>query len=653
MRYAIQILLWLAPLAVMAQKPVVTAVVNAGSYSTGPLTPGMLVAVFGTNIGPSPLVNLAVGPNGRLVTELQTTRVLFDGVAAPLIYASAGQTAAIVPYATAGRGSTMVQVEYQGQLSDPLARPIAAINPGIFSLDSSGTGGGAIINPNGTINSATNPARPGDVVLVYLTGEGLLRQPVADGAIATAALFSEAVYTAEIGGVAAALSYTGAAPGNAFGFAQANITIPATLSAGGNMPLVLRSGGVSSQAGLTVAVTTPAPVTMTSVFLIHGINQQASDMNALRGTLTGPNGLNPMQFTVDAAFDFSDCTQRTSCPATCTMSSGAQRLAQHIIARNPPGDVVLVGYSLGGLVARDLLANNWSNVLGRYKIRLVTIGSPMLGYPFTSLDPLASCGTLLREMDGNWRNLTAGMPQLSSYLTDITNRWRNTAFPGMGTWLAATGRFCGNATRGSTGCRDANPRSDGVVCDDSAAYNITTPAGTAPSRRWQDPSNVYAHTSSQFGFLIFGCNATVGTNLILSDPPPGPLLNEVLAAIQGTAPPALPSSVPDSWQILSLDIEAQRDFVRTAIMAGFPDSMAEPLAVLIRNRSAVAVPMLEAFIAAETDRSTLLVAKAAEWIAFAGDAEAAVAIERLGRLDERFAPLTSRAFQHAVHLEKR
>lgn len=638
------------PLGAFAQTPSIGAVVNAASYADGPVSPGMMVTIFGTNIGPPTLTHLRVGQNGRLLTELEGTRVLFEGVPAPLIYVSATQTTAMVPYAAAARAAINVQVEYQGVRSAPVVKLVSPVSPGIFARDASGRGLGAIVNPDGSLNSPSNPARPGDTILVYFTGEGALREAVQDGAIATGALFTQATFTAEIGGRPAGVAYTGAAPGNTFGFAQANIIVPADLPSGGSLPLVLRTGTVASQANLTVAVTGPVPST-TSVFLIHGINQSAADMNALRATLTGPSGLDPNRYTVDAGFDFSDCTQRANCAPTCTHSNGAQRLAQYIINRNPLGDVVLVGYSLGGLIARDLIANNWSNVLGRYRIRLVTLGSPMLGYPNTAVDSLASCGVLLAEMSGNWRVATPPIPQMSGYLNDIATKWRNGTFPGSGTWLTASGRFCATGVRGTTGCRDANLRNDGVVCDDSAAYNTATPAGTAPSRRWQDPSMIYAHTASPFGALIFGCAAQAGVNPVLSNPAPGPLLNEVLAAIQGTAPQAEPASI-DVSEVLSMAFEEKQQFVRRAIHENFPTDKADALAMLVLNDAAAAIPVLEAFIAGESDRDTLLVRKAAEWIAYGAGREAADAIGRLSALDPQFAPLAERLRDNARHLRK-
>jgi uncharacterized protein (TIGR03437 family) len=639
------------PLAALAQTPRINAVVNAASYADGGVSPGMMVTIFGAGIGPPQIRHLAVGADGRLVTELLGTRVLFDGVPAPLIYVSATQSAAVVPYEVVARALVNVQVEYQGVRSASIVKSVVPVSPGIFAADATGRGQGAMVSPNGRPNTLANPVRPGQNVEVYFTGEGLLRDLAATGAIAAGANVTRNTFTAEVGGLPATVTYAGAAPGNVFGFAQANVTIPMNLPNGGNLPLVLRSGGVSTQANITVSVEIPPPAAVTSVFLIHGINQSASDMNAFRNTLLGPGGLNPAFYSVDATFDFADCTQNAACGASCTLANGAQRLAQHIINRNPPGDVVLVGYSLGGLLARDLIANNWSNILGRYRIRLVTLAAPLLGYPYTSFDSLVSCGRLLNEMDGNWRVTMPPVPQLSGYLNDIMVKWRNGSFPGAGAWLAASGRFCATGVRGQTGCRDANLRNDGVVCDDSAAYNIETPAGTAPSRRWQDPSALYAHTSNPFAALIFGCAAQLGVNLTLSDPPPGPLLNEILAAIRGTAPQAAPAPI-DMSGILSMSPAEQAAYVRAAIAQDFPADRAEGLAVLLRNLPAVAVATLEEFIAGADDRGSVLVAKAAEWIAFAAEDTAAAAIGRLTALDPRFAGLAAHAREHARHVRK-
>ena len=139
-------------------------VVNAASYVGGGVAPGEIVTLFGSAMGPSELVRLRLTEDRRLATTLADTRILFNGVPAPLLYVSDKQSSAIVPYAVAGRTSVDVQVEYRGVRSDPVTVPVLASRPGIFSLDSTGQGQGAILNEDGTVNSPSNPARRGSII---------------------------------------------------------------------------------------------------------------------------------------------------------------------------------------------------------------------------------------------------------------------------------------------------------------------------------------------------------------------------------------------------------------------------------------------------------------------------------------------------------
>src|ERR1017187_4911970 len=90
----------LSPAAIMGQspKPTVNAVTNVASYANGPISPGEMVVIFGTGMGPSNLVGLQLDQQGRVANALSQVRVLFDGNPAPLIYVSAQQVAAMVPY---------------------------------------------------------------------------------------------------------------------------------------------------------------------------------------------------------------------------------------------------------------------------------------------------------------------------------------------------------------------------------------------------------------------------------------------------------------------------------------------------------------------------------------------------------------------------
>ena len=117
------------------------SLVNAASFLSGPVAPGEIISLFGTGFGPGSLTTLRLTA-GLVNTTLGGTRVLFDGVPAPLIYTVENQLSAVVPYAVAGKSSTQVQVEYRGTRSAPVTLQLAPAFPAIFTVDSSGRGAG-------------------------------------------------------------------------------------------------------------------------------------------------------------------------------------------------------------------------------------------------------------------------------------------------------------------------------------------------------------------------------------------------------------------------------------------------------------------------------------------------------------------------------
>jgi pimeloyl-ACP methyl ester carboxylesterase len=299
--------------------------------------------------------------------------------------------------------------------------------------------------------------------------------------------------------------------------------------------------GFSAYSNVAAATTPPIP---TTVFLIHGIGQGSVDMQGLLGSLTGSSGIDLIRFRVDAGFDFSECANADFCnDSTCSISAGAQKLAQYIVNTNPPGNIILIGFSMGGLIARDLMANGRLVLNGRKISALITLGTPNLGYPYTSADILAFCTPLVQEMNGNWRSQqSTSTVVVSPYLLSLTNQWPSTSYPGStATWLAASGRSCSNAVRAidpTTGCRDKNPYSDGVVCDDSATYFVSTPTGTAPNQYWQDPGQIYVHSNYGWGigtsFVLCGNSGNPALNPPLSNPPSfGPLFAAIKGLING------------------------------------------------------------------------------------------------------------------------
>jgi len=247
-------LLAIPPATLPVAKPVVQAVTNAASYGSA-ISPGQIVDVWGTGLGPAAMAGLTLDGNGLVSTSLANVQILFDGIPAPLVYVSATQCSAVVPYFGAINATTHVQVEYQGALSDPLVVPITATAPGLFTANASRKGQGSILNQDQSINSVSNPAAVGSVVVLWATGEGLTDPPGVDGRPAVGVYPAPvASVSVDIGGLPATVKYAGAAPGYLAGVLQINAQMSANVQAGNAVPVHVTIGGVTSQDGVTLAV---------------------------------------------------------------------------------------------------------------------------------------------------------------------------------------------------------------------------------------------------------------------------------------------------------------------------------------------------------------------------------------------------------------
>jgi uncharacterized protein (TIGR03437 family) len=243
--------------------PPIQAVVNAASYIGGPVSPGEVVTIFGSVIGPPNAAYATVYPStGKLATTIGGVQVLFSGITAPMIYASSTQVSAVVPYEIASVANPSVRITYEGQTSDAYPLTVAAAAPGLFSQNASGGGQGAILNQDNSLNWSGNPATPGSIVQMFLTGEGQTNPPSVTGAITSATLPPPQVTPAPaqpiqvtIGGQPAVYTYAGEAPGMVAGVMQLNVRIPANVSSPlpGLVFVLVSVGGKMSQSGIIVS----------------------------------------------------------------------------------------------------------------------------------------------------------------------------------------------------------------------------------------------------------------------------------------------------------------------------------------------------------------------------------------------------------------
>jgi uncharacterized protein (TIGR03437 family) len=230
------------------------AVVNGASMLKGPIAPGEIVTIFGRDLGPANLIGARLTAEGLLSDNLGETRVLFDGIAAPLVYVSEGQISAVAPYAIAGQSSVEVKVEFYGTLSDPVTVEVTPASPALFTQNSQGWGPAAALNQDYRLNTPANPADRGSIVILYATGEGLTDQPL-DGVLGAAPLPQPVLpITVTVGGKPAEVLYAGGAPGLVAGVIQINIRIPADAPTGDGVMVVVDAGEIAGARWVTLAV---------------------------------------------------------------------------------------------------------------------------------------------------------------------------------------------------------------------------------------------------------------------------------------------------------------------------------------------------------------------------------------------------------------
>ncbi|MGO9259065.1 MAG: hypothetical protein ACLQU1_22505 [Bryobacteraceae bacterium] len=242
-----------------AALPVVSQVVNAASGMADGVSPGEIVSVRGYGVGASAVGGLRLDPAGNLISEISGLEVTFDGKAAPLIYTSTSQTNLIVPYEVAGQTSTMMQVSYttaSGTYRTPAwVLPVVGTAPGVFSVDATGTGQAAVVNQDGSVNSAANPAARGSVVSIYATGEGQTSPAGVTGSVTQSTTRTPLLpVTVTIGGITAVVQYAGSAPGEVAGLLQVNAVVPQGVEPGSAVPVTVSVGGVASQSGVVIVV---------------------------------------------------------------------------------------------------------------------------------------------------------------------------------------------------------------------------------------------------------------------------------------------------------------------------------------------------------------------------------------------------------------
>lgn len=232
--------------------------VSAASYRSATLAPESIIAAFGNNLATATLGATTVPlPTSLAGTTVKVRDALGMERLAPLFFVSPTQVNYQVPAGTTTGAALILITNSNGQASQASVQ-IASVAPGLFTADSSGQGLAAAyvlrIKAGGSQTSEPiaqfDPAqsrfvpRPIDLglatdqVFLIVFGNGFRNRT------------SLAAVSAQVGGVAATISYAGA-QGDFVGLDQTNLLLPKTLAGRGEVDVILT---VNGQAANTVKV---------------------------------------------------------------------------------------------------------------------------------------------------------------------------------------------------------------------------------------------------------------------------------------------------------------------------------------------------------------------------------------------------------------
>ncbi|HEX3747127.1 MAG TPA: hypothetical protein VHW09_24490 [Bryobacteraceae bacterium] len=193
--------------------PVVYAVTSTATYvqpaigSNPGLAPYELISIFGDNFGYASLnpnfntatlnsynqIPTALLVSGSGKTAVNLSVAFKDGkntFAAPILFANQNQINAIVPSGVTVSDTVSIAVASGAAVSDgTFQATVVQADPGVFTLASDGTGQGAILNHDYTVNTASNRESIGHFVQIYMTGLGAPDSTAPDVASQTPASF--------------------------------------------------------------------------------------------------------------------------------------------------------------------------------------------------------------------------------------------------------------------------------------------------------------------------------------------------------------------------------------------------------------------------------------------------------------------------------
>src|SRR6266508_2566285 len=126
--------------------------------------PGQLISIFGDGLGPEAAVAAEPDAAGVWPRAAGGGEVLFDGVAAAVLYASEPQVNVQVPHEVAGRTATRMELRRNGETIDARVLRLAERSPSVFVAPAQTCNGLTFFalsrNQDSQFNACNRPAAP-------------------------------------------------------------------------------------------------------------------------------------------------------------------------------------------------------------------------------------------------------------------------------------------------------------------------------------------------------------------------------------------------------------------------------------------------------------------------------------------------------------
>jgi uncharacterized protein (TIGR03437 family) len=230
--------------------PAISSVQNAADGSTS-VAPGGLISVYGAQLSATNIATSQI----PLPTALGESCLVVNGAPIPLLFVSTGQVNAQLPLNMGGNVS--MDIHTPAGVSNNFNFVVASSAPAVFLSGTAGpeTGLATVFRAaNGQIVTPTNPVRPGDTLVIYLTGMGPTSPEVQAGQQTPSTLLTSVTQAPalSLGSANLTIDYAGLVPGFISGLYQINATVPKGAAGGESVPLVITQSGGSTTLNVRV-----------------------------------------------------------------------------------------------------------------------------------------------------------------------------------------------------------------------------------------------------------------------------------------------------------------------------------------------------------------------------------------------------------------